>query len=210
MTQHRFILASRSPRRHELLASLAIPFTVDASDVDEAPQPGEGAQALVIRLSRAKALALASLHAVVLAADTIVALDGVLLGKPADAAEAHAMLEALRGRTHQVVTGVTLALDGRTETRVSVSDVTFRAYTEPEMSAYVATGDPLDTAGAYAIQHPTFAPVAQWRGCYAGIMGLPLAEVAALLREAGWPVNAALMTVCPASVQCCAAQSNRF
>jgi septum formation protein len=135
----------------------------------------------------------------------MVALDGRLLGKPADAAEASEMLRALRGRTHQVYTAVSLAWDGRLETRLSASDVTFRDYNDDELAAYVATGDPLDKAGAYAIQHPDFAPVACWQGCYTGIMGLPLNETAALLALAGLANGAPVAGRCQALIggRCC-------
>jgi len=180
------ILASRSPRRHELLALLGVPFSVEVADVDETPLPAEAPDALVVRLSQAKALAVAARSGrPVLAADTIVALDGALLGKPADAGEAATMLRALRSRVHHVHTAVSLAAAGRLATRLSTSEVTFRDYDDEEMVRYIATGDPLDKAGAYAIQHTAFAPVARWRGCYTGIMGLPLREVAELLASAG-------------------------
>ncbi len=170
------ILASQSPRRRALLAALGLTFTVDAADVDEAPLPGEAPGEMVCRLCRAKALAVAARHprATVLAADTMVVLDGVLLGKPADIADAWAMLRALRGRTHQVYTAVTVVSAGAVRSQLAISDVTMRPFSDAEIAAYVATGDPLDKAGAYAIQHPLFSPVASWAGCYAGIMGLPL------------------------------------
>lgn len=181
------ILASQSPRRSQLLAGLGLSFTVDAADVDETPRPAESPDALVCRLCRAKAAAVAGRHpdAVVLAADTLVVLDGALLGKPADPAEAVAMLTQLRARTHQVYTAVCVAQDGVLDARLSVSDVTMRAYSDAEIARYVATGDPLDKAGAYAIQHPLFSPVAAWTGCFAGIMGLPLRLVRDMLQDVG-------------------------
>lgn len=181
------ILASKSPRRRDLLSALGLAFTVDVSTVDETPRPGEPPNDMVIRLSRAKASTVAARHpqALVLAADTVVVLESALLGKPADARQAIAMLRNLRGRTHQVYTAVSLAHHGGVTTRLSVSNVTMRAYTDDEIMAYVSSGDPLDKAGAYAIQHPGFAPVARWDGCYSSIMGLPLGVVAALLTDAG-------------------------
>ncbi len=181
------ILASQSPRRRALLTALGLTFTVDAADVDETPQPDEAPGDVVIRLSRAKALAVAARHphAVVLAADTVVVLDGALLGKPVNPDEAWVMLRALRGRTHQVYTAVTVTNDGSSRSQLSVSDVTMRLYSDAEITDYIASGDPLDKAGAYAIQHPLFAPVAGWTGCYTDIMGLPLGVAADLLREAG-------------------------
>ncbi len=161
------VLASQSPRRRQLLAALGLTFALDAADVDETPLPGEAPDALACRLCRAKAAAVTKRHpgATILAADTMVALDGLLLGKPADEFEATAMLRRLRGRTHQVYTAVCVAHEGALSARLSVSDVTMRAYSDAEIAAYVATGDPLDKAGAYAIQHPLFSPVAAWDGC---------------------------------------------
>lgn len=208
------ILASTSPRRRELLAALGLHFAIATAAIDEMPLAGETPEALVVRLSRSKALAVAGgLHFTpqenkpqppVLAADTVVALDGALLGKPADAAEATAMLRALRGRVHQVHTAVSLAHRGRLVTRLSTSNVWMRQYSDEEIAAYVATGDPLDKAGAYAIQHPDFAPVARWEGCYAAIVGLPLGVVAELLADAGIVIPADVAAVCEEmSDRCC-------
>jgi septum formation protein len=170
-----------------LLNALGLTFAVDAADVDETPRPDETPAELVCRLGWIKAQAVAARHprAVVLAADTVVVLDAALLGKPAGPGEAWAMLTALRGRTHQVYTAVTVTRDGAAHSQLSISDVTMRPYSDAEIAGYVASGDPLDKAGAYAIQHPLFAPVAGWSGCYTGIMGLPLGVTADLLREAG-------------------------
>ncbi|MCX6028603.1 MAG: Maf family protein [Chloroflexi bacterium] len=192
------ILASQSPRRRSLLAALGLTFTVDAADVDETPRPDEAPADLVCRLGRIKAVAVAARHprAVVLAADTVVVLDGTLLGKPVDPAEAWAMLHALRGRTHQVYTAVTVTRAGAPCSRLSISDVTMRPYSDAEIATYVASGDPLDKAGAYAIQHPLFAPVAGWTGCYTAIMGLPLGVAADLLREAGVLVPGDVAATC--------------
>ena len=208
MCDAHLILASRSPRRRELLAALGVEFRVQIADVDESGRPGESPEDMVVRLSRDKARALAAslgasgglyngpeggstieikaaTNVAILAADTVVALDGSILGKPAAPAEAVAMLSALRAREHQVYTAVTLSYRERLDTRLSVSDVTMRDYSDEEIEAYVASGDPMDKAGAYAIQHEWFSPVAQWRGCYTGIMGLPLYVVVGLLTEAG-------------------------
>jgi septum formation protein len=181
-----------------LLTGLGVSFIVDAADVDETPLPGEPPDALACRLCRAKAAAVAARYpaAAVLAADTMVALDDMLLGKPVDADEAAAMLRMLRGRTHQVYTAVCVAQDGNLVARLSVSDVTMRPYSDTEIAAYVATGDPLDKAGAYAIQHPIFAPVAAWSGCYAGIMGLPLRLVGEMLAEAGLMASTDVAIMC--------------
>lgn len=202
------ILASKSPRRQQLLAALGLIFTVDAADVDETPLAGEQPDAMVCRLCRTKAQAVAARcpSQVVLAADTTVVLGGALLGKPADRIEAVAMLQALRGRTHQVYTAVCVAAAGTLTSRLSRSDVTMRPYSDAEIAAYVATGDPLDKAGAYAIQHPLFAPVAAWEGCYAGIMGLPLRLIKAMLAEAGVEAPGDVTTVCRGlnGGRCCA------
>ena len=120
-----------------------------------------------------------------LAADTLVVLDGALLGKPADPLEAVAMLAALRGRVHVVYTAVCVMRDGQAETRVSATDVKMRAYTDAEIEAYVETGDPLDKAGAYGIQDPHFAPVESWDGCYSAVMGLPMGLAARMSAAAG-------------------------
>ena len=179
--------------------------------MDETPLPGERPDALACRLCRAKAAAVAVRHpgATILAADTMVALDDMLLGKPADEFEATGMLRLLRGRTHQVYTAVCVAHDGSLAVRLSVSDVTMRPYSDAEITAYAATGDPLDKAGAYAIQHPLFAPVAAWTGCYAGIMGLPLRTVAEMLAAAGLATPADMPQVCEnlSGGSCCARAS---
>jgi septum formation protein len=200
------VLASASPRRQALLAALGVPFVVDGADVDEEPRVGEGPVALAVRLSQAKAQAVASRRpdATVLAADTVVALDGDVLGKPAHADEAVEMLRALRGRAHRVYTAVALVHHGRLAMGLAASEVTMRAYSDEEIAAYVASGDPLDKAGAYAIQNPDFMPVIAWRGCYTSIMGLPLGVVSDLLRWAGVPVAVPAASVCQQlGVRCC-------
>lgn len=193
-----FVLASKSPRRRELLGALGLRFIVDSTDVDETPLPGEAPEALVCRLSRAKAAAVVDRHPgeIVLGADTLVVLDGVLLGKPADALEAVAMLSALRDRIHVVYTAICLMRDGAAETRISATRVKMRAYTDAQIEAYVETGDPLDKAGAYGIQDPRFAPVESWDGCYSAVMGLPMGLAATLLSGAGISVQAGVPGVC--------------
>jgi septum formation protein len=207
------ILASQSPRRRALLAALGLTFTIDAADVDETPLPGERPDAMVCRLCRAKAQTVAGRHpdAIVLAADTVVVLGERLLGKPADDAEAAAMLRSLAGRPHTVLTAVALARHGGVESRLNASQVTMRDYSAAEIAAYVATGDPLDKAGAYAIQHPSFSPVAAWIGCYAGIMGLPLRLTCEMLAEAGVAVPGNAAAVCRGlnGGGCCALDAGR-
>jgi MAF protein len=187
------ILASSSPRRRALLTELGLDFTVAAADVDERACPGESPADLVVRLSQSKGRAIAEKHlgALILAADTVVVLDNEVLGKPAGPAQAAEMLSALRGRMHHVLTAVSLvkavgpSRDPDLTTRLSCSKVWIRNFTDDEIRDYVATGDPLDKAGAYAIQHPRLSPVERWDGCYTAIMGLPLGAVAELLSQAG-------------------------
>ncbi|NVI97883.1 septum formation inhibitor Maf [Myxococcus sp. AM009] len=183
------VLASASPRRRELLSQLDLRFTVLAADIDETPRAGEAAEAYVGRLAREKARVVASRHpgAWVLAADTTVALGAELLGKPRDAEEAQAMLTRLSGRTHDVYTGVALA--GRhEETLVVRTRVTFRALSAGELSWYAHSGEPLDKAGAYAIQGRGGFLVASVEGSTSNVVGLPLGETVALLERAGVPL----------------------
>lgn len=184
------ILASASPRRRELFTRLGLPFEMRAAQVDETPQPGETAAAFVRRLSREKALAVAAQVApgpIIIAADTTVVLDGAILGKPADANQAANMLRRLRGRTHTVLTAITLldTANGTLITDLVTTTVTMRNYTDEEIAAYVASGDPLDKAGAYAIQHPDFHPVAAIEGSYTNVVGLPLEQAVAGLERLG-------------------------
>jgi MAF protein len=182
---NRLILGSASPRRRELLAALGLSFDVRASHADEQPDgssPPQLAETLALRKARAVAEAEAS-DAAVLGADTIVVLDGALLGKPLDEDEAASMLRSLRGREHQVVTGVAVVAGGRSAVEHVVSHVTMREYSDDEIAAYVASGSPFDKAGAYAIQDADFAPAAQLDGCECSVIGLPLWTTARLLRE---------------------------
>ncbi|MFP2957747.1 Maf family protein [Myxococcus sp. 1LA] len=183
------VLASASPRRRELLSQLDIRFTVSAADIDETPHVGEAAMDYVGRLAREKARVVAARHpgAWVLAADTTVALGTELMGKPRDAEEAQAMLSRLSGRTHDVYTGVALA--GRHEEALVVhTRVTFRALSAAEMAWYANSGEPLDKAGAYAIQGKGGFLVAGVEGSTSNVVGLPLGETVALLERAGVPV----------------------
>ena len=189
------ILASASPRRQQLLAALGIPFVVESADIDESRRDDEPPEVHVRRLAEEKARTIAARHpqTVVLAADTIVVLEGRILGKPGDEADAWRMLRAMRGRAHRVMTAVAVARGMALASDLDVSIVTMRNYSDEEIAAYIATGDPMDKAGAYAIQHPDFRPVAHLDGCFAGVMGLPLAVAARLLAGAGlspapdWP-----------------------
>ncbi|HZU05038.1 MAG TPA: Maf family protein [Chloroflexota bacterium] len=193
------VLASASPRRRELLARLGLPFEIVVPQVDETPAPGEPPAALATRLAAAKAEAVGRLrpHALVLAADTVVYDGTEVLGKPRDAAEAAAMLRRLCGRQHEVLTAVWVRRpDAAPLSGLARTLVEMRPYTEEEIAAYVASGNPLDKAGAYAIQHPEFRPVARIVGCYLNVVGLPLCVVTELLRAAG------LGPYLPAAVPC--------
>ena len=181
------ILASGSPRRQELLRLLGIPFTVDAPEVDE--HTGLGAREAVRLLARRKALAGAAAHpgCVILAADTLVALDGVPLGKPKDPDDAVRMLRALSGRTHRVYTGVSvLSPSGELFTGADASSVTFCPIPEAEILSYVRSGEPMDKAGAYALQGRASLWITRLEGSYSSVIGLPLYLVRTLLLESGY------------------------
>jgi MAF protein len=202
MSEPRLVLASQSPRRHELLRLLGIPFEATRADVRETPRTGETPAELVSRLSHAKAESARLLDrngTLVIGCDTIVELNGDILGKPRGANEARAMLRRLRGGSHDVYSAITL-LDsvGRATTELAKTRLKMRAYSEAEMRAYVASGDPLDKAGAYAIQHEGFDPVTQIEGCYASVMGLPLCHLARGLRDWGVEPATDLPTACQA------------
>jgi septum formation protein len=192
------ILASNSPRRRQLLSLAGWQFSVSAANVDETEYPNESPSDYVLRLAETKARAIqAAPDQIILAADTTV-VDGMdLLGKPKDNAEATAMLTRLRGHTHQVYTGIALLrLSDRLLKDLCVTDVPMRDYSDEEIEAYVATGDPLDKAGAYAIQHPQFQPVANLDGCYASVMGLPMCHVILLMRKMNIQPNADVFASC--------------
>jgi septum formation protein len=182
------VLASASPRRRELLAQIGVPHVVAPAHVDEAGLPGEPPAEYALRVARAKALAVwCGSGPPVLGADTTVVLAGELFGKPRDRAHGLAMLEALSGRTHEVLTAVVLAGPAGTRERLSVSRVRLRATTAAERAAYWDTGEPRDKAGAYAIQGLGAVFIESLEGSYSGVMGLPLYETALLLAAAGVP-----------------------
>jgi septum formation protein len=190
MSQDFVYLASGSPRRRELLQQIGVSFRVVGMAVDEAVLPDETPPAYVTRLAAAKAVAgwersRDFTHVPVLAADTAVVLDGQILGKPADRQDAEGMLRQLSGRTHEVLTAVALRTANGLQSRISRSEVTFRSIAAAEARAYWETGEPSDKAGAYAIQGRGAIFIADLRGSYSGVMGLPLFETADLLREAG-------------------------
>ena len=199
----RIYLASRSPRRRELLAQIGVRFELlmfrgiprEDPDIDEAVLPGETPEDYVVRVTLAKAQAglrrIRERHLIphpVLAADTTVEVDGSVIGKPEHEADAVAILQRLSGRSHRVLTAVALADIDCSEHLLSVSEVRFRPLEHEEIRRYVASGEPLDKAGAYGIQGRAAIFVEEIRGSYTGIMGLPLYETAILLRHFGYPI----------------------
>ncbi len=201
------ILASTSPRRRELITLFGLSFQFVSADVDETARDGEAPDDVVRRLSRAKAErgalviarsdperskaeskdcdeAIPARKDIIIGSDTLVALDQLILGKPRDADDATRMLKLLRGRAHFVYSGVTVTQGEKTLTQVARTTVWMRDYSDDEITAYIATGDPLDKAASYAIQHP-FRPVARIDGCQANVMGLPLCHLYRALREFG-------------------------
>ena len=189
----RLILASASPRRRELLTQAGYTFEVHPAHVNEDLRPGEEAITYVVRLAREKALSVyteisskssAPPQVVVLGADTTVTLDSHILAKPEDAADAARMLRLLSGRTHRVITGVALATATGIEVAAEVTGVQFRTLSDAEIAAYVATGEPMDKAGAYGIQGLAAKWIPRVEGCYFNVVGLPLALVATMLEQA--------------------------
>lgn len=184
------VLASASPRRADILRSLGIPFTVDVSSLPEDPLPGEAPATHARRLASEKAVAVSLRHpgALVLGGDTVVILDGDLLGKPTDTDEAEAMLLRLAGRSHDVASGLALARNGaEVAAGVEVTRVDFRAFGREEARRYVATGEPMDKAGAYGIQEMGGSLVRRVEGDYTAVVGLPVSLLVTLLEEAGAP-----------------------
>lgn len=177
-------LASRSPRRRELLEQLGLTLELKPADADEAPLPAEPPGDYVRRLAREKARAVAG--ETVLAADTTVVVDGIILGKPSDAEDARRMLRALSGRTHEVMTGVCVARAGREAVLAVTTEVRFAPLGEELIAWYVATGEPLDKAGAYAVQGAGGVFVEEIRGSVSNVVGLPLAETVTLLARLGF------------------------
>lgn len=188
-------LASRSPRRRELVAQLGLRAEVLDVEVDESPLPGENAAELVLRLAGAKARAArpprAGAAAAIIAADTAVTLDGEIFGKPADLADAQRILGRLAGRRHEVVTGLAVLHAGRCEVVLSRSEVSMRPLAADEIARYWQSGEPADKAGSYAIQGLGAMFISDLAGSYSGVMGLPLYELAALLAACGYRLPAA-------------------
>ena len=189
-------LASASPRRREILASLGFQPVLLPAEIDETALPGEAVADYVARMARQKNAAarqLATQRGLALAqpllsADTVVALDNAILGKPRDAAHARELLESLSGREHQVWTAVCVSLGGQTLEAAQRSDVRFKELSVQEIAAYIASGEPLDKAGAYGIQGIGGVFVAHLTGSFSGVMGLPVFETVQLLRQLGAPV----------------------
>lgn len=181
------VLASASPRRRELLTQVGFSFTVHPAHIPEDPTPGEEPTRYVTRLAREKAqavygqLAASDDALTVLGADTTVTLDDHILGKPIDAEDAARMLRMLSGRMHRVITGVALVTPTATKVAAEVTSVWFRELADAEIAAYVATGEPMDKAGAYGIQGRAARWIPRVEGCYFNVVGLPIARVAALL-----------------------------
>jgi septum formation protein len=177
------VLASQSPRRAEILRQAGIPFTVRAAPIDETPLPGEEPEDYVRRLAEGKARAVTSEpEDIVLAADTTVVVDGEMLGKPEDAADARRMLEKLSGRRHEVMTGICLKRGRDVVRDCATTAVWFTAMSEGEVAEYVASGEPMDKAGAYAIQGLAAKYIEKVEGCYFNVMGLPVSLVYRHLR----------------------------
>lgn len=204
-----FILASKSPRRKSLLRNLIGSFLVVNSNVEEQEIPGEKPAEFVVRLAREKALkggedsAPNSLeNAFVIGADTIVVDGNEVLGKPEDEDDAVRILEQLRGRTHQVLSGIALydLSSGEVKTRLVCTEVVMREYTEDEIREYIASGDPLDKAGAYGIQNRDFNPAPKFSGCFANVMGLPLCHLAGLMKDMGIDAESRIAERCQESI----------
>ncbi len=199
MKHRKLILASGSPRRNQMLCLFGIPFTTAPAEIDEQKRRGESPIEYVERMAFEKGEAREiSEDEVVLSADTIVDLEGLVLGKPVDAEDAEGTLKLMRGRSHRVYTALSLHVgkDGPILSDVCLTEVYMRAYSDEEIQAYIARGDYKDKAGGYAIQDPEFHPVDRIEGCYANVMGLPLCHVYRLFRRAGISVDIDIAELC--------------
>ncbi len=202
------ILASASPRRRQLLGLIGLPFVARPAGIDETPRDGERPSDYVRRVAREKVkenpksqipnTKKAGGWELIVAADTAVVIDGEILGKPRDREDAAAMLRKLRGRTHEVLSAIALVdvRDGQLREEFCRSEVTMRDYSDDEIADYAASGDPLDKAGAYAIQHNGFRPVEEFAHCYASVMGLPLCHLTRVLRSMGIEPRADVPVAC--------------
>jgi MAF protein len=199
MQEQMLILASNSPRRKHLIRLLGFPFKAQPSDIDETRLPGEQPLAYVRRLALQKGCALnADSNNIIIAADTVVVFEDQVLGKPQDQTEARQILTLLRGKTHKVITAIAVfdTKNEIVEQDLCETLVPMRFYLDEEIEAYIATGDPMDKAGAYAIQHPGFNPVTKLTGCYASVMGLLLCHIARTLRKLDVHTKADLPFAC--------------
>lgn len=200
----KFVLASNSPRRKQLFGLGGWDFTVIVADIDETPFEDESPREYVIRLAQAKALEIqprAEADAVILGSDTTVVDGNEILGKPVDEADARRILKQLRGRVHQVYTAIAILRGDKIVTDLSITDVPMRNYSDAEIEAYIQTGDPMDKAGAYAIQHPEFKPVSVLEGCRASVMGLPMCHVLRTLSQFDIVASADVPSACQSLLQ---------
>ena len=181
------ILASKSPRRKQLLSMMGLEFTVQTADIDETMDQSQPPEHEVAAVSARKAEKIAHEHPddIIISADTIVVIDGKILGKPKDEADAAKMLRLLSGRTHTVFTGLTVCANGKPKTQVVGTKVTFRELSDAEIAAYIRTGEPMDKAGSYGIQGYGSMFVSHLNGDYFCVMGLPVCTLGEMLREAG-------------------------
>jgi MAF protein len=196
----RLILASGSPRRVQILSEAGIDLEISPADIDEDEVLANGGELVdavqALALAKAQSVALVRTGEYVLGADTIVVLDGEVLGKPGSAAHAVEMLQRLNGRQHKVVTGVALVNPvGETHTKHVSTSVIFRTLNEREIAAYVSSGSPLDKAGGYGIQDRSFAAVASYDECYLNVVGLPMCATSELLDQSGFPLSAAISCI---------------
>jgi len=199
-----FVLASNSPRRRQLFGLGGWDFSVIVADIDETPLENESPREYVVRLAQAKASAIqpkAGSDAVILGSDTTVVDGNEILGKPVDESDARRMLKQLRGRVHQVYTAIAILQGEKMVTDLSITDVPMREYSDAEIEAYIKTGDPMDKAGAYAIQHPEFQPVSSLDGCRAGVMGLPMCHVLRTLSRFNINTSADVPSACQSLLQ---------
>lgn len=201
----KLILGSVSPRRKELMSLGGWEFDVLPANVDESMLVDEGAREYVLRIAEEKARAVSKSTpsgSLVIAADTtVVDPEGIILAKPGHEREAYEMLDRLRGRTHQVLTGVVVlhTRDGRIDREICATKVRMRSYSDQEIQAYIASGDPFDKAGGYAIQHVEFHPVEEISGCYANVVGLPVCKLTRLLETFGIETTAQVPKSCPST-----------
>lgn len=203
------VLASNSPRRRELLSLLLDHFVVKPPQIEEKQARGESPADFVLRTAAEKAAAVAEdlpdlsdREWLIIAADTIVVDEGQILGKPADEADAEAILKRLREKTHQALSGIVVLMPGRGAVEESLvrTDVAMRDYDDQEIQDYIASGDPMDKAGAYAIQNQKFDPAPEFQGCFANVMGLPLCELASMLDKLGVPRLSSIPLACQQSL----------